>query len=52
MVEDGVLKKVPVTLGNVFGTNVVVEEGLDIDSEFVLDARGRNEGEEVQVNYK
>ena len=52
VVEDGILKKVPVTIGDIFGTSVVIEAGLDMDSEFVLDARGRNEGEEVEVNNK
>jgi RND family efflux transporter MFP subunit len=50
--EDNTLVSVPVTLGEIYGSETVVLSGMDINTEFVVDARGRNTGEEVAVNNK
>jgi len=52
VVENDILKSVPVTLGDLYGAEAVVLTGMDMNTEFVLDARGRNVGEEVEVNNK
>jgi RND family efflux transporter MFP subunit len=49
VVEDGMIKARPVTLGNVLGNSVEIIAGLDFDTEFVVDARGLTEGEAVQI---
>ncbi len=48
-VEDGKLKSHSVEIGSVTGSNVIVSSGLDDQTEFVVDARGLSEGEEVEV---
>ena len=48
--EDNTLVSVPVTLGDVYGTETIVLSGIEMDTEFVVDARGRNTGEEVVIN--
>lgn len=48
-VENGVLKAQAVTLGRVNANSVVITSGLDADQEFVVDARGLFDGQEVEV---
>ncbi len=48
-VIDGALTKLPVTVGDVRGRFVGIEAGLDINTEFVLDVRGKAEGDIVKV---
>ncbi len=49
VVENDRLKQVPVTVGDINGSLVVIESGLDATTEFVLDARGRVVDEQVTV---
>jgi multidrug efflux pump subunit AcrA (membrane-fusion protein) len=49
-VENNKLKSVPVELGAINGELVVVTKGISAATEFVVDARGKTEGEEVVVN--
>ena len=48
-VNNSVLEKFPVTLGPVFGGEVVIASGLTATDEFVVDARGLREGDSVEV---
>ena len=50
--EDSTLVSIPVSLGEIYGTETVVLSGMDMNTEFVLDVRGRNVGEEVEVTNK
>jgi len=43
------LEKFPVSLGSVFGSTVAVTDGLGVTDEFVIDARGLREGDEVEI---
>lgn len=49
VVENNTLVAKTVTLGQVSGTMVTVQSGLEYDTEFVIDARGKNAGEAVTV---
>ncbi len=49
-VESETLLSRPVVLGNILGNSVVVEEGLALDEEFVVDARGLVDGQEVEIS--
>lgn len=49
LVENDTLVARSVTLGNVNGSMVTVLEGIDYTTEFVIDARGKNAGEQVTV---
>lgn len=49
VVENDILVAKPVTLGTVTGTKVTVLSGIEYDTEFVVDARGKNAGEKVTV---
>lgn len=48
-VVDEVLVSVPVELGSVTGSVIEIVSGIDNNTEFVVDARGLNEGEKVVV---
>jgi len=52
VVENDTLVARPVTLGPVVGSMVTVLSGLDYDTQFVIDARGKNAGEEVTVTHQ
>lgn len=45
--EPSQLTSIPVTLGPVSGSNVLVTEGITLDSKIVVDARGLKAGQEV-----
>ncbi len=49
VVEDGKLKSLPVVLGPIVGSLVTVVSGIEPDTQFVLDGRGRAEGQQVEV---
>lgn len=49
VVEDGVLKSVPVTIGSIRGSYVEIIEGIDVDAVIVVDARGLTDGKEVEA---
>lgn len=51
-VENEKLVKHPVKLGDISGNFVKVIEGIDVDTEFVLDARGLTEGQSVEAIKK
>jgi RND family efflux transporter MFP subunit len=48
-VVDGKLKSVPVELGQIVGSLITIVSGIDQTTEFVLDGRGRAEGQQVEV---
>jgi HlyD family secretion protein len=48
-VEDGKLKAMPVVIGPIVGSLVTIVSGIDRDTQFVLDGRGRAEGQQVEV---
>ena len=48
-VEDGVLVSRPVSLGSIQGSSVEVTGGIDMDTVFVIDARGLSKGQEVEA---
>lgn len=48
-VNEGVLERIDVVVGEVRGSTVVIEEGIDSNTDFIIDARGRNAGDEVVV---
>lgn len=50
--ESDALVAVPVVLGTVSGESVVIKEGVTLDSQIVVDARGLKEGELVTVKTK
>ncbi len=50
--ESNQLKDLPVVLGPVSGSEVVIEEGVTLDTEIVVDARGLKAGTEVTVITK
>lgn len=52
VIEDNKLKAVPVEVGTISGSLVTILSGLDADTVFVFDARGRSEGETVEVRNK
>lgn len=52
VVENDRLVARAVTLGTVTGSMVTILDGLDHDTEFVVDARGKNAGEQVTVTRK
>jgi len=47
--EDNTLTSHPVILGSIVGNGVVIIDGLSYDMEIVKDARGLQEGQEVEV---
>lgn len=47
--EQNTLFAHPVVLGEILGDMVVISEGLTADMQIVVDARGRKEGEKVEV---
>lgn len=49
IVEEGKLKSVPVVLGPIVGSLVTITSGIDRTTEFVLDGRGRSDGQSVEV---
>ena len=49
-VKDGKLQAIPVTIGPIVGSLVTILSGIDRTTEFVLDVRGRAEGQEVTVS--
>lgn len=49
VVEDNHLVAKPVELGTISGSYVVITEGMNNTTEFVVDARGLTEGSEVEV---
>lgn len=51
-VKNSIVSKSPVVLGRVQGSEIEILEGLTQDMEIIIDTRGVNEGEEVEVNYK
>jgi hypothetical protein len=48
-VVDGKLKSVPVELGPIVGSLITIVSGIERTTEFVLDGRGRAEGQQVEV---
>ena len=46
------LEALPVVLGNVEGENIFINEGVDLDTMIVIDARGLNTGQIVNVVKK
>ncbi len=48
-VVNGVLKAIPLTLGEISGESVVITAGLTLDTVIVIDARGLKEGDVVEV---
>lgn len=49
VVENNTLRAIPVTLGAIVGSLVTITSGIDADTVFVLDVRGRSEGQEVAI---
>ncbi len=52
VVVDNKLQAKPVTLGPINGSFVTILTGIDMTTEFVLDARGKTDGEVVEVASK
>jgi HlyD family secretion protein len=50
--EDGTLSAVPVSLGRVRGQSVVVTDGLSLDEQIVVDARGIRAGQAVRARVQ
>ena len=48
-ISDGRLVSVPVEIGNVFGSSVEILSGITSSDEFVVDARGLQVDEEVEI---
>jgi hypothetical protein len=48
-VVEGKLKAITLTLGEISGDSVVVTQGLTLDTQIVVDARGLKEDAEVEV---
>ena len=49
IVENDTLKKTGVQLGQVRGGQVKINSGIEVSTEFVLDARGFSQGDKVEV---
>lgn len=49
VVSEGILERVPVAIGDIRGGFVEVTNGISNETEFVVDVRGRNVGERVEV---
>lgn len=49
VIENDTLVSRPVILGDITGTMVTVLDGIDHTTEFVVDARGKNEGQRVAI---
>lgn len=49
VIEDGVLVAVPVEVGAVANGQVTILSGIDPDTRFVIDARGKSEGTSVTI---
>ncbi len=47
--DEGRLVAHPVTEGPLLGSNILIKEGVTSDMEIVIDARGLNEGDEVEI---
>jgi multidrug efflux pump subunit AcrA (membrane-fusion protein) len=47
--SEGTLQELPVTLGRVRGDSVEILGGIERDTSFVIDARGRISGEAVMI---
>jgi len=48
-VENNRLKALPIEVGPINGSLVTVLSGIDATTEFIIDARGKTDGEEVEV---
>lgn len=51
-VENGVLTSRPIQIGPISGSNVTIVDGIDMSTEFVIDARGLTDGERVEAVRK
>ncbi|MFN3692789.1 MAG: efflux RND transporter periplasmic adaptor subunit [Candidatus Paceibacteria bacterium] len=49
VVDNNLLRAVPVEIGEVNGSLVTIKSGIDSTTEFVVDARGKTDGEQVEV---
>ncbi len=48
-VENNRLTRIDVVTGAIIGNTITISQGLDLDTPFVVDARGKNPGTEVEV---
>ncbi len=49
VVEGNALKAIPVEVGTINGSRVEIRSGITAETEFVVDARGKTDGEVVEV---
>ncbi|MCI5108755.1 MAG: HlyD family efflux transporter periplasmic adaptor subunit [Candidatus Pacebacteria bacterium] len=48
-VKDSFLVAHPVSVGTILGNSIIIEDGLSLDMDIVLDARGLSAGEKVEI---